>query len=123
MLIIYEVVSKSSSTVIAVTATVREDEREAQVTILEVYCISLPRAPRCEHALFLHDAFFSTSCFALSAMDGKIEQRVCNKFYVKLGKSVTETLEMLREAFGEYSLNRTLVFLMTFTFQGRLSVS
>jgi hypothetical protein len=28
---------------------------------------------------------------------------------VKLGKSVTKTLEILREAFGEYSLSRTVV--------------
>jgi hypothetical protein len=39
----------------------------------------------------------SASCFILSAMDGKIEQHVCIKFCVKLGKSATETLEMLRE--------------------------
>jgi hypothetical protein len=38
-------------------------------------------------------------------MDGKFEQRVCIKFCVKLGKSATETLEILREAFGEHSLN------------------
>jgi hypothetical protein len=31
-------------------------------------------------------------------------------FYVKLSESATETLEMLREAFGEYSLSRTAVF-------------
>jgi hypothetical protein len=43
-------------------------------------------------------------------MDGKIEQRVCIKFCVKFGKSGTETLEMLCEAFGEYSLSRTAVF-------------
>jgi hypothetical protein len=43
-------------------------------------------------------------------MDGKIEQCVCIKFYVKLGKSTTETLEMLHEAFGEHSLSRTAVF-------------
>jgi hypothetical protein len=42
-------------------------------------------------------------------MDGKIEQRVCIKFCGKLGKSATETLEMLREAFGEHSLSRTEV--------------
>jgi hypothetical protein len=36
-------------------------------------------------------------------MDGKIEQHVCIKFCMKLGKSATETLEMLCEAFGEYS--------------------
>jgi CRISPR/Cas system-associated protein Cas10 (large subunit of type III CRISPR-Cas system) len=40
-------------------------------------------------------------------MDGKIEQRVYIKFCVKLGKSATETLEMLRESFREHSLSRT----------------
>jgi hypothetical protein len=43
-------------------------------------------------------------------MDGKIEQSICIKFCVKLGKSATETLKMLREAFGEHSLSRTAVF-------------
>jgi hypothetical protein len=43
-------------------------------------------------------------------MDRNIEQCVCIKFCVKLGKSATETLEMLREAFGEYSLSWTTVF-------------
>jgi hypothetical protein len=43
-------------------------------------------------------------------MDGKIEQCVCIKFCMKLGKFATETLEMLREAFGEHSLSRTAVF-------------
>jgi hypothetical protein len=50
---------------------------------------------------------FLTLCFVLSAMDGKIEKRVCIKFCVKLGKSAIETLEMLRKAFGEHSLSRT----------------
>jgi hypothetical protein len=43
-------------------------------------------------------------------MDSKIVQRVCIKFCVKLGKFAIETLEMLREAFGELSLSRTAVF-------------
>jgi hypothetical protein len=42
-------------------------------------------------------------------MDGKIEQRICNKFCVKLGKSTTETLEILCEVFGEHSLSQTAV--------------
>ncbi|PNF16115.1 hypothetical protein B7P43_G03303 [Cryptotermes secundus] len=33
---------------------------------------------------------------------------------MKLGKSATETLEILREAFGEHSLRRTLVFTRSF---------
>jgi hypothetical protein len=53
---------------------------------------------------------FSDSCFILSAMDGKIEQCVCIKFCMKLGKSATETLEMFHEAFGEQSLSLTVVF-------------
>jgi hypothetical protein len=43
-------------------------------------------------------------------MDGKIYQLVRIKFCGKLGKSATETLEMLREVFGEHSLNCTAVF-------------
>jgi hypothetical protein len=53
---------------------------------------------------------FSILCFILSAKDGKIEQRACNKFCAKLSKSATETLEMLCEAFGEHSLSWTVVF-------------
>jgi hypothetical protein len=52
---------------------------------------------------------FLISCFILSVMDGKIEQHVSIKFWVKLGESATETLEMLHEAFGEYSLSWTAV--------------
>jgi hypothetical protein len=38
-------------------------------------------------------------------MDGRLEQRVCIKFCVKLGRSATKTLEMLREAFGQRFMN------------------
>jgi hypothetical protein len=38
-------------------------------------------------------------------MDGKIELRVCINFCMNLGKSATETPEMLREALGEHSLS------------------
>jgi transposase len=47
--------------------------------------------------------------FCLSVMDGKIKQRVCIKFCVKLSKSTTETLKMLREASGEYLSSRKAV--------------
>jgi hypothetical protein len=43
-------------------------------------------------------------------MDCKIEHCVYIKFCVKLSKSAAETLEMLREAFGEHSLSWTAVF-------------
>jgi hypothetical protein len=56
-------------------------------------------------------------------MDGKIEQRVCIKFYVKVGKFATENLEMLREAFREHSLSRTAGFEWHSRFKaGRVSV-
>jgi hypothetical protein len=43
-------------------------------------------------------------------MDGKIKQRVCIKFCIKLSKSTAKTLEMLHDAFGEHSLSLTAVF-------------
>jgi hypothetical protein len=56
-------------------------------------------------------------------MDGKIEQYVCIKFCVKLGKSATETSEMLHEVFGEHSLSRTVVSEWHARFKaGRVSV-
>jgi hypothetical protein len=59
----------------------------------------------------------------LSAIGGKIEQRVCIKHLVKLGKSATEILEMLREDFGQHSLSRTAVFEAHSGFKaGRVSV-
>jgi hypothetical protein len=42
-------------------------------------------------------------------MDGKIEQCVCIKFCMKLGKSATETSEMIRVAFGKQCLCQTTV--------------
>jgi transposase len=56
-------------------------------------------------------------------MDGKIEKQVCINFCVKLGKSATEILEMLRVAFGKYSLTRTAVSEWQSRFKaGRMSV-
>jgi hypothetical protein len=43
-------------------------------------------------------------------MDGKIEQRVCIKFCVKLSNPTTKTPVLLNVAFGEHSLSRTVVF-------------
>ena len=38
------------------------------------------------------------------------EQRICMKFCVKTGKSVTETFEMLKIAFREESIGRTQTY-------------
>jgi hypothetical protein len=59
---------------------------------------------------YFYTSGFLTLCFVLSVIDGKIEQHVCIKFRVKLGKSATENFEMLHEAFGEHSLSWTAVF-------------
>jgi hypothetical protein len=75
---------------------------EARVTLRQAYCISLPRGIAFTQVLF--------RLRALSAMDGKIQQRDCIKFCVKHRKSTTEILEMLCEAFGEQSLSWTAIF-------------
>jgi hypothetical protein len=70
---------------------------EVKVTHPKAYCISLPHDTALD---YFYTSAFSTSCFVLFAMDDNIEQSVRIKFCVKLGKCTTETLEMLREAFG-----------------------
>jgi hypothetical protein len=87
---------------------VKEDERGGQGHT-SASLLHQSVTPRCEHALFLHECFFIV-VVPLSVMDGKIKQGVCIKFCVKLGKSATETREMLSEASGEHSLTETAVF-------------
>jgi hypothetical protein len=89
---------------------------EAQVTLWQACCISLPRDTLWTHCLYT--SAFLALWFLFSVTDGKIEQCVCIKFCLTLSKSTTETLQMLHEAFGEHSLNQ-----ITFTFQGQSSVS
>jgi hypothetical protein len=43
-------------------------------------------------------------------MDVRVEQRVNIKFCVKLGKTATETLQLLRDAYGDEALSRARVF-------------
>jgi hypothetical protein len=38
------------------------------------------------------------------------EKRICMKFYFKIGKTATETYQLLRQAFGEEAIGRTQVF-------------
>jgi len=38
------------------------------------------------------------------------EQRVCIKFYVSLGKTGSETFEMLKQAFGDSCMSRSRTF-------------
>ena len=56
-------------------------------------------------------------------MDQRKEQRVCIKFCANLGKSATETLEMVQQGFGNQSLSRSQVFQWHARFKtGRTSV-
>jgi len=43
-------------------------------------------------------------------MDVLKEQRVCVKFCFKLGKSFTETVQMLTQAFGDESMSKTRIY-------------
>jgi hypothetical protein len=44
--------------------------------------------------------------FAARRMDVRFEQRVNIKFCVKLGKTATETLHLLRDAYGDEALKK-----------------
>jgi hypothetical protein len=55
---------------------------------------------RCEYHYFYTSAF-STLHVVLHAMDGKIEECISIKFWVKPHKSATKIIEMLLEPFGE----------------------
>jgi len=56
-------------------------------------------------------------------MGQRNEQRVCVKFCASLGKSATETLTMIQQAFGNQSLSRAQVFQWHALFKtGRTSV-
>jgi transposase len=56
-------------------------------------------------------------------MDPRKEQRVCIKLCANLGKSATETLTMIQQAFGDQSLSRERVFQWHARFKtGRTSV-
>jgi hypothetical protein len=90
--------SESSQTVIVVTASVKEDERGGQGHASASLLHQSATYHRSVNTHCFYTSAFSNSCFILSAMDDKIEQRVCIMFCVNLGKSVTETLEMLHEA-------------------------
>jgi len=56
-------------------------------------------------------------------MDQRKEQGVCIKFCANLGKSGTETLTMIQQAFGDQSLSHVQVFQRRAQFKtGRTSV-
>jgi hypothetical protein len=83
---------------------------EAKVTLLKAYCVSLPHDTALFNTHCFYTSAFSTSCFVLSAIDGKIKQRIYIRFCMKLSKSTAKTLGMLCETLGEHSISRTVVF-------------
>jgi len=47
---------------------------------------------------------------AIFTICGSTEQRICIKFCFKIGKTATETYQLLQQAFGEDAMGRTQVF-------------
>jgi hypothetical protein len=82
---------------------------EAKITLPQAYCYQSAKRHHAVNTHRFYTSAFSTLCFVLSVMEGKIEQCVCFKFCTKLGKSITKTPEMLHEALGEHSLSWTAV--------------
>jgi len=67
--------------------------------------------------------FLSRVTYTIFIMDQINEQRVCIKVCASLGKSATETLTMIQQAFGDQSLSRAQVFQWHARFEtGRTSV-
>jgi hypothetical protein len=102
--------SESSRTDTVVTASAKEDKRGGQGHTSASLFHQSDMWHRTMSTHCFYTSAFSTSCFILSTKDGKIKQHVCIKFCVKLDKSAIETLEILRKAFEEHSLSRTVVF-------------
>jgi hypothetical protein len=76
----YEVISESSRTIIVVTASVKEDERGGKSHTSESLLHQSATWHRAVNTHCFYTSAYSTSCFVLSAMDSKIEQRLCIKF-------------------------------------------
>jgi len=47
---------------------------------------------------------------AIFTMGDSTEQRICIKFCFKIGKTATETYQLLQQAFSEDAVGRTQVF-------------
>ena len=47
---------------------------------------------------------------AIFTMCESTEQRICIKFCFKIGKTATETYQLLQQAYGEDAMGRTQVF-------------
>jgi hypothetical protein len=58
-------------------------------------------------SVFLHPFIWSRVFVLIQFRDGS---RVCIKFGANLGRSVIETLAMIRQAFGEENMSRTLPY-------------
>jgi hypothetical protein len=99
----YEVVSENSWIVIVLTASVKGDEREGQG---HTSASLLHKSATWHCTVNIHCYYMSallTKHFFLFVIDPKIEQNVCIKSCMQLGKSTTEILEMLYGTFGEHS--------------------
>jgi hypothetical protein len=106
----FKVLSESSRTIIVINASVKEDRGEAKVTHPQAYCISMSLETALWTCILFTRVFFRLHVSLCLRFDGKIDQNVCLKCCLKLGKSATDINEILNEEFRKYSLNGLAAF-------------
>jgi hypothetical protein len=101
ILLFTAVLTESSRAIIVVTASVEENERVGKGHIFASLLHQFAMRDRTVNTHYFYTSAFLTLHIVFNAIDGKIEEFICIKFWAKPLKSATKTIEMLREALDE----------------------